>query len=239
MPINAARSTTSVAYDGTRPAEQIYDAKRNCFLAKPRLRGRMHLVWFLLVVGLGPVVLDRADGATHIAALAVYVSTLVGLFGTSALYHCGRWSAPARNRLQRLDQAMIFFLIAGTATPEFLLALPGAPGQIATAVIWSTAVTVVAVNLGWRRAPEKLVGSAFLVLGWLAGLALPAVWVRFGVTPVVLIASGGLLYTAGAIVYHRRRPDPLPRVFGYHEVFHTLVCVAATAQFIAIAGFTV
>jgi hemolysin III len=234
MPID----TTSLTAAAARSAEQIFDVKRACSYAKPRLRGRLHLIWFALCVVLGPLAVVRADETTRTVALAVYASTLVGLFGTSALYHCGRWSVGTRHRLQRLDQVMIFFLIAGTATPEFLLALPGALGQVATALMWLTTIIITTVNLGWPGAPENLVGGAFILLGWAAGVALPAVWVRFGVTPVILIASGGLLYTVGAVVYHRRRPDPIPSIFGYHEVFHAFVCVAATAQFVAITLFT-
>ena len=103
--------------------------------------------------------------------------------------------------------------------------------------MWSLTLTAAAVHMAWMGAPELLVGATFLGLGWMAGLALPWVWIHAGAAPGALMLAGGLLYTAGAISYHRRRPDPYPSVFGYHEVFHAYVCAAATCQYIAIALF--
>jgi hemolysin III len=132
---------------------------------------------------------------------------------------------------------MIFFLIAGTATPAFLLTVHSTLGLVCLIVMWALTVTAVAIRMARMRTPELVAGTMFVGLGWLAGLALPWVWARAGVTPAVLMLTGGLLYTAGALSYHRRRPDPLPSVFGYHEVFHAFVCAAATCQFVAIAVF--
>jgi hemolysin III len=160
-----------------------------------------------------------------------------GMFGISALYHCGSWSAAWRQRLQRLDHAMIFFLIAGTATPAFLLAVRGALGLVCLIVMWALTVTAAAVRMARMSTPELAAGAMFAGLGWLAGLALPWVWAHAGVASAVLMLTGGLLYTAGALSYHRRWPDPIPSVFGYHEVFHGFVCAAATCQFVAIAVF--
>jgi hemolysin III len=139
--------------------------------------------------------------------------------------------------MQRLDHAMIFFLIAGTATPIFLLTAPGALGQACLIVMWTLTLTAAVIHLAWMSAPERLVGATFVGLGCAAGLALPWVWIHVGVAPAVLILAGGLLYVAGAISYHRRWPDPYPSVFGYHEVFHVYVCAAAACQYIAIARF--
>jgi hemolysin III len=130
---------------------------------------------------------------------------------------------------------MIFFLIAGTATPAFLLATRGAVGLASLIVLWTLTLTAAAIHLAWMSAPEVVVGAAFIGLGWAAGLALPGVWIHAGAAPGALLLAGGLLYTAGAISYHRRRPDPCPAVFGYHEVFHACVCGAATCQYVAIA----
>ena len=159
------------------------------------------------------------------------------LFGVSALYHRGTWTDAGRRRLQRLDHAMIFFLIAGTATPAFLLDAPGAFGLACLIVLWTLTLTAAAIHLAWMSAPELLVGATFVGLGWAAGLALPWVWIHAGVAPGVLMLAGGLLYTAGALSYHRRWPDPYPSVFGYHEVFHAYVCAAAACQYLAIARF--
>jgi hemolysin III len=130
-------------------------------------------------------------------------------------------------------------LIAGTATPAFLLAAHGTYGAIGLAVLWSLTVLTMAIHLVWMDAPEKLVGATFLGLGGVAALALPPVWVHAGVAPAVLMLAGGLLYAAGALSYHRRWPDPAPTVFGYHEVFHTYVCLAAACQYVALGVFLI
>lgn len=215
-----------------------YDAVREQHYVKPKMRGWSHLVWFGLCLALGPwAVVTGSDGARSLVALTIYVAALAGLFGTSACYHCGTWSTIGRQRWQRLDQVMILFMIAGTSTPAFLLAFPGALGLSATISIWALAIAVAVVHAFRLRVPERLTGGAFLLLGWIGVLALPAIWTKFGVSPALLILGGGLLYTFGAIVYHRRAPDPAPAIFGYHEVFHVFVCVAATSQFVAITVY--
>jgi hemolysin III len=181
--------------------------------------------------------LARAHGAAQTVAVAVYSASVSALFGISALYHRGTWTEAGRRRMQRLDHAMIFFLIAGTATPAFLLDTPGTFGLACLIVMWTLTFTAAAIHLTWMNAPERLVGGTFLGLGWAAGLALPWVWIRAGVAPGVLMIAGGLLYTAGALSYHHRWPNPYPSVFGYHEVFHTYVCAAAACQYVAIARF--
>jgi hemolysin III len=216
------------------PVGALYDARRDLYYAKPVLRGWLHLLWFGASLAGGTLLLARAHGATRIAAIAVYAASVSALFGISALYHRGNWSAAWSRRLQRLDHAMIFFLIAGTATPAFLLATHGAFGLAILIVLWALTLTAAAIHLAWMSAPEPLVGATFIGLGWVAALALPGVWVHAGAAAGALMLAGGLLYTAGAISYHRRWPDPYPSVFGYHEVFHASVCAAATCQFVAI-----
>ena len=134
---------------------------------------------------------------------------------------------------------MIFLLIAGTATPAFLLAAPGDYGLAGLACLWALTLAATVTHLVWMQAPERLVGVTFLGLGWMAGMALPAVWINAGVAAAVWLLAGGVLYTVGAVCYHHRRPDPFPAVFGYHEVFHCCVCAAAACQYIAIAFFIV
>jgi hemolysin III len=220
-------------------APLLYDSRRCVHYPRPRLRGWLHLVWFEVSLITGTLLLAITHGAARITAVAVYTVTVSGLFGTSALYHRGNWSIAASRRLQRLDHVMIFFLIAGTATPAFLLGVPGALGLVAVTVMWTLSLAAALTHLRWMNAPEKLIGATFIALGWAAGMALPAVWIRFGVAPALLIIAGGLLYTAGAVSYHRRRPDPLPAIFGYHEVFHSYVCAAAACHYLAIALFIV
>jgi hemolysin III len=148
------------------------------------------------------------------------------------LYDRGR--DRASRVLQRADTTMIYLLIACTAMPAFLLAMPFRYGVACLAVLGGLTLVAILVRLAWMNAPERLVGATFLGLGCIAGIAIPALWIRAGVAAGALAITGGLLYTAGALSYHRRRPDPLPSVFGYHEVFHAYVCAAATCQFVAV-----
>jgi hemolysin III len=225
-------SALSPQPDETAPVDHR-DAPR----AKPLLRGWMHLAWFEASLVLGTLALSRMHGGLRITALAIFEVSVTAMFGVSALYHRGDWAATWRPRLQRLDHAMIFLLIAGTATPAFLLTTRG-PFRIAClAAIWALTLTAGAIHMVWMDAPELLVGSTFIALGLVGGIALPAVWLHAGPTAGALLLAGGLLYIAGAISYRRRRPNPYPSVFGYHEVFHVFVCAAATCQFIAIALF--
>lgn len=218
-------------------SDALYDARRDAYYTKPVLRGWLHLLWFEASLVFGTLLLTRVHGASRIIASAIYVASVSGLFGISALYHRGNWSAAWRRRLQRLDHAMIFFLIAGTATPAFLLAAPGTFGLVCLIVMWTLTLTAAALRMVWMSLPERLAGAMFLGLGWVAGLALPEVWAHTGVAAAMLMIAGGVLYTAGALSYHRRSPDPSPSVFGYHEVFHAFVCAAATCQYVAIALF--
>ena len=219
------------------PAGALYDSRRGVYYVKPVLRGWLHLLWFEASLVLGTLLVARAHGAVRITALAIYADSVSALFGISALYHRGNWSAAWNRRLQRLDHAMIFLLIAGTATPAFLLATSGAFRLACLVMMWALTVTAAAVRLAWMSAPELVAGSAFVGLGWVAILALPDVWTRAGAAAGVLMLLGGLLYTAGALSYHWRRPDPYPAVFGFHEVFHACVCAAAACQYAAIALF--
>lgn len=219
------------------PAGALYDARRSVYYIKPVLRGWLHVLWFGASLIACPLLVARGHGASPSTALAIYGLSVIGLFGVSALYHRGRWTPAWSRRLQRLDHMMIFLLIAGTATPVFLIAVHGAFGLICLIVMWVLTLAAAAIHLAWMHAPELLVGATFVGLGSLAALALPAIWLHAGVGPGMLILVGGLLYIAGALSYHRRRPNPFPAVFGYHEVFHACVCAAASCQFLAIALF--
>jgi hemolysin III len=132
---------------------------------------------------------------------------------------------------------MIFFVIAGTATPAFVISLPGSPGLVGVSTLWAVTLIAATVHLFWMDAPEKLVGGTFIALGCAAGAALPAVWIRDGSSAGALMLAGGVLYILGAAFYHARWPDPVPSIFGYHEVFHSFVGAAAACQYVAIAIF--
>jgi len=206
-------------------------------IAKPLLRGWLHLISFEASLVLGTLALANTHGALRITALAVFAASVTAMFGTSALYHRGNWGAAWHQRMQRLDHAMIFLLIAGTATPVFLVATHGITRLAGLIMIWTLTLTAGGIHMAWMNAPERLVGGTFIALGWVAGLALPAVWLHSGAVAGSLMLAGGLLYTAGALSYHRRWPNPSPRIFGYHEVFHVYVCAAAACQYAAIALF--
>jgi hemolysin III len=216
---------------------RLYDARRDVHYEKPLLRGWAHTVSFVVAVVVGTLFVAGAHGGMQAVVASVYAASVVGLFGASALYHRGRWTPAAAARLQRLDHAMIVTLIAGTATPPMALCLSGPLRLTALISLWSLAATAIVIRFAWMSAPEKLVGSIYIGLGWFAGAAVPAVWIRTGVAAAVLMIAGGLLYTLGAVGYHRRSPDPHPSVFGYHEVFHTYVTAAAACQYVAIACF--
>ena len=236
----AGRHVTGQAAAGAGRTEAplLYDARRGVYYARPALRGWLHLLCFLASLAGGAVLLARAHGAAQVTATAVYAVSLSALFGTSALYHRGTWTASWRLRLRHLDQAMIFFLIAGTATPAFLLSAPAGAGLACLVVMWALTLTAVAVRLARASAPEFMAGALFIGLGCVGGLALPWVWIRAGTVSGILLLAGGLLYIAGAFFYHRRWPDPYPSVFGYHEAFHVYVCAAAACQYAAITRLT-
>jgi hemolysin III len=207
---------------------------------KPRLRGVSHQWAFLcsLVTGTVLVVLAPAGKATSVAA--IYAVSVAALFGTSALYHRITWASQrARRWMRRLDHSMIFLLIAGTYTPFAVLVLEGTLATVILVLVWMGALCGIVFKLIWIDAPNWLVAATYVVLGWVAVAAFPALLDGLGLVATLLVAAGGLLYTAGAVVYALRRPDPVPAVFGYHEVFHVLVVLAAVAHFIAVAAFAV
>jgi hemolysin III len=207
--------------------------------ARPRLRGVVHQWSFLVALAAGAVLVVLAPAGRATAACAVYAAALAGLLGTSALYHRVTWRPGARAWLRRLDHSMIFVLIAGTYTPFALLVLDGSLRPVVLAGVWGGALAGIVVTLVWTRAPKWLTAAAYVALGWFGLVAVPQIIERAGIGALALLAAGGVAYTAGAVVYARRRPDPLPATFGYHEIFHVLVVVAAVAHFVAVAVFAV
>jgi hemolysin III len=231
-----ARTPLSLAPEASTPTSALlYDSRRGVHYEKPLLRGWLHLVWFEASLVAGTLLVVAAQDGTHRIAVAIYAACLSGLFGVSALYHRGNWGPAAMRVLQRADHVMIFLLIAGTATPVFLLAVPGTFGTVSLIALWSLTAVAAAAHLTRMRAPEWLVGGVFIGLGAANALAIPAVWINVGAAAAVLVIVGGVLYLTGAVAYHHRRPDPAPSVFGYHEVFHAFVCAAAICHFAAIA----
>jgi len=202
------------------------------------MRGVSHEWAFFVSLFLGIGLIVTADTPKATLAVAIYAASLSALLGTSALYHRVDWKRPeVRRWMRRLDHSMIFFLIAGTYTPFALLVLNGPLADAILVVVWTGAIAGAIVETIWIDHPKWVAAIIYMALGWVAVAAFPQLWMDMGVTGTLLVAAGGLLYTAGAVVYATQRPDPSPRVFGYHEVFHALVIAAAAAHFSAIAFF--
>lgn len=205
---------------------------------RPRLRGVWHQWGFYisLVAGAALVVSAVPRGSEAVVACVVYALSIAGLLGTSATYHRVAWrTAAARAWMRRLDHAMIFVLIGGTYTPVALLALDRPLGTIVLLTVWIGGAIGIAINLVWITAPRWLIAAIYVALGWVAVLATNQLTQRTGAGTLALFALGGVLYTGGAVVYARRRPNPRPGVFGYHEIFHACVMLALAAHFAAIA----
>jgi hemolysin III len=194
-----------------------------------------HQYAFFVSLGSGALLMLLAATTREAVALAVYAVSVSALLGVSALYHRVTWTGPARRRMRRLDHSMIFLLIAGTYTPVGLLVLKGPLATAVLAVVWVGAAAGVVLELAWVGAPGWLGGVVYVALGWVAVVAMPQLFAHLGVAGGLLIVAGGLVYSAGAAVYALRRPDPVPAVFGYHEVFHLLVIAGVAAHFLAIS----
>ena len=203
---------------------------------KPRLRGVLHQWAFAvsLVAGVG-LVLEAGSARARIA-VTVYALSVAALFGTSALYHRVDWRTIGRRRwMRRLDHTMIFVLIAGSYTPFGLLVLRGTLGVVILVAAWSAALAGAVFKLVWIDAPGWLGAATYVAIGWIALVALPELLDRLGVAAFAAMALGGVLYSVGAVIYAHKRPDPVPTVFGYHELFHLLVIVAAALQYAVVA----
>ena len=211
-------------------------ATQPSLLTKPRLRGVSHQWAFLVSIGLGIALVITAPPGRATTAAAIYAASVVLLFGTSALYHRVNWRRPnARRWMRRLDHSAIFLLIAGSYTPFALLALDGTLADVVLVVVWAGAFGGIILKLVWIDAPNWLAATIYVLLGWVAVAAAPGLVSAVGITASLMVALGGLLYTVGAVVYARHRPDPVPTVFGYHEVFHVLVILAAGLQYAVVA----
>lgn len=205
-------------------------------LPKPRLRGVLHQWAFIVACALGVVLVVTAPQGRATVAAAIYAGSVAGLFGASALYHRVTWSrAAARAWMRRLDHSMIFVLIAGSYTPFALLVLDGTLATVILLIVWIGAGLGIVFKLLWIGAPNWLSAIVYSALGSVSIVTFPELASGLGAVGVILVAAGGLLYSAGAVVYASQRPDPVPTVFGYHEIFHVLVVVAAALQYAVVA----
>jgi hemolysin III len=176
------------------------------------------------------------DAQTRIE-VAIYACSLSGLLGVSALLHRRDWPPKARRNLRRLDHSMIYVLIAGTYTPIAGTVLTGGLRTAVLITVWAGALAGVVLTVAWIGAPKWVTALPYVALGWVAVVAAPQLLDGLGGAGLALLALGGVLYTAGAVVYAMKRPNPIPDVFGYHEVFHALVIAAAISHYAVIAGF--
>ena len=206
---------------------------------RPLLRGLLHAYAFWVALAAAAVLVALAPDATARVAALVYGVGLCALFAASGLYHRWRWSPRWRPLLRRIDHSTIFVFIAASYVPVALLVLSDGLRVAVLVTVVAGAAAGVALTVGFPGAPAWLDAAAYLALGWVAVVAAPELADRLPGVPLALLIAGGVLYSAGAVVYATRRPDPWPRTFGFHEVFHTLVILAAAAHFAAMAGWVI
>ncbi|MBF6620028.1 MAG: hemolysin III family protein [Patulibacter sp.] len=203
---------------------------------KPTMRGVLHQ-WAAVVAALAgaSLILSAPPGNARWATI-VYALSIVGLFTVSAIYHRVNWTTTnSRQRMRRLDHAMIFVMVAGTTTPIAALVLDGSMRTVVLSVAWGMAGIGITIKLLWIGAPKWLSAAIYLAIGWAGMAVFPKLVGDLGPWPAVGLIGGGVLYTVGAVIYATKKPDPLPKVFGYHEIFHALVIVAALAHFLVVA----
>jgi len=204
---------------------------------KPRLRGWLHAYAAAISILTGSVLVAVAAtmrGSSAGSTTGVYAATVTLLFGTSALYHRLNWKPRAHAVMKRLDHAMIFVFIAGTYTPIAVLTLPRGTAIAVLTVVWTGAAFGVVLQTTWPHAPRWLAVPCYVALGWVAVFVFPDLLHNAGVAAFVLIATGGLIYNLGALVYGLKRPNPWPGTFGFHEIFHLCTLAAALCHYVAI-----
>jgi hemolysin III len=200
----------------------------------PKLRGWSLLVGFVAAVPAGAALLVRASSHGHTLPVAIYVAALVALYGVGWIYHLLRWSSGARARLRRLDHAVIYLFIAATYTPIAAVGLHDAVGWTLLAAAWAGAALGAMAKLVRFDGSRVIGGTMYIVVGWLPIFGIPDFIGRLGGVDTALMFGGGILYTGGAAFLAARRPDPFPHVFGYHEVWHTMVLAASVLHYVLI-----
>lgn len=205
-------------------------------LPKPKLRGVSHQIAFFAVLGIAPLLWWRADNGAEILVAMIYSISMAAMFGCSALLHRGTWSPRVLPWMRRLDHSMIFVFIAGTYTPMVVLTSLGTMGSVVLTLVWVGAAAGVGVTMLWLNAPRWVTAACYLIVGWTAVLALPNLWHALTAWRFALLIVGGLIFTAGAVIYARKRPDPSPTIFGYHELFHALVITAVLCHLVLIGS---
>lgn len=207
--------------------------------SKPRLRGDLHHRAFYVSLVAGVILVIAASSGRATVAAAVFAVSVSALLGVSALYHRGDWNQSVRMKLRRLDHSMIFMLIAGTYTPFALLVLDGTFSTVLLVAVWACAIAGSVMELALAEASKWIMAGICIGLGWVSIVAMPQIASEIGAIGTMLLALGGVAYTVGAIIYAAQKPNPVPNVFGYHEVFHALVVLAIILQYTVVAHVVV
>jgi len=202
--------------------------------ARPRLRGVSHRIAFYVTLVAGAVLVKMSGDRRTMIVTAIYVALLAGMFGVSATLHRNDWPPRAFNWLRRADHAMIFACIAGTYTPLCLLGIDSPSGTRLLVLAWSGAALGILRAMLWPHAPRLVSSGLFVAVGWVMIAYFPELHTALDPVPFALVLAGGVWFTVGAIVYLFRWPDPWPRTFGYHEVFHIMIIVGCICHFVAV-----
>jgi hemolysin III len=218
--------------DTDPPLAEVLDA------VKPRLRGWLHAGMAPLALAAGIVLICLAATSAGVVGGAIFLAASVLLFGISGLYHRGTWGTRGTAILRRVDHSNIYVFIAATYTPLALILLSGTSRVVILTLIWSAALGGLLFRLFWLSAPRRLYTALYIVMGWTALGWLGAFYDAAGLAVLILIIAGGLCYTFGAVVYARRRPNPSPAWFGYHEIFHVGTIAGFVCHYVAIAMIT-
>lgn len=200
------------------------------------LKGWSHLVAAVAAITLCPILITLSPPGTR-AAAAVFSGCVIALFTVSGLFHRFRWGPRMHKLMQTLDHSMIFVVIAATYTPIAAEALPQPQGRVILASTWLGALGGVLLRLLWPGAPRKVVVAPYLIVGWVALAVIVDIWRSLGVAGFVLLFAGGVLHSIGAVIYAKKRPDPWPTVFGFHEVFHAFVIAGIACHYVVVAFF--
>ena len=206
-------------------------------LVKPRLRGVLHQIAFFATLVAGAWLVWDAPTPGSTVICLIYVGSIALLFGVSALFHRVTWGPVGRRRMRRADHSTIFIAIAGSYTAVAGIALTGWARTAVLCIVWIGAVVGITLRQVWLDAPKWVIALPYVVVGWAAVVVLPQLWRALGPAGFVLLLAGGLAYTVGAVVYAIKKPNPMPGVFGYHEVFHACTIVGATLHYVVIAVF--
>ena len=203
---------------------------------RPLLKGWSHLLAAIAAITLCPILIALSPAGTRVPA-AIFSACVIALFTISGLFHRVQWSPRPHRIMQALDHSMIFVVIAATYTPIAAVALPEPQGTIILWLVWAGAAAGVFLHLAWPRAPRPVVISPYLIVGWVALAVIVDIWRALGVAGFTLLVVGGVLHSIGAVIYAKKRPDPWPTVFGFHELFHLFVIGGIACHYVVVAFF--